>query len=78
MILRTLTWSLLRMLLRYIRRQVVNRILDYCRRAGWPEKEIHSVRWALIVLFRLLLRLLRARLIIRNTTAIFSPDNASC
>lgn len=78
MILRTLTWSLLRMLLRYIRRQVVNRILDYCRRAGWPEKEIHSVRWALIVLFRLLLRLLRTRLIIRNTTAIFSPDNASC
>lgn len=78
MILRTLTWSLLRMLLRYIRRQIVNRNLDYCRRAGWPEKEIHSVRWAHIVLFRLLLRLLRARLIKRNTTATFSPDNASC
>lgn len=78
MILRTLTWPLLRMLLRYIRRQVVNRILDYCRRAGWPEKEIHSVRWALIVLFRILLRLLRARLIKRNTAATFSPDNASC
>lgn len=78
MILRKLTWSLLRMLLRYIRRRVVNRILDYCRHAGWPEKEIHSVRWALIVLFRLLLRLLRARLIKRNTTATFSPDNASC
>ena len=58
MILRTLTWSLLRMLLRYIRRRVVNRILDYCRRAGWPEKEIHSVRWALFRLFRLLLRFL--------------------
>ena len=78
MILRTLTWSLFRMLLRYIRRRVVNRIPDSCRRAGWPEKEIHSVRWALILLFRLLLRLLRARLIKRNTTATFSPDNASC
>lgn len=78
MILRKLTRLLLRMLLRYIRRQIVTRILDYCRRAGWPEKEIHSVRWALILLFRLLLRLLRARLIKRNTTATFSPDNASC
>ncbi len=78
MILRKLTWPLLRMLLRYIRRLIVNRILDYCRRAGWPEKDIHSVRWALIVLFRILLRLLRARLIKRNTAATFSPDNASC
>lgn len=40
MILRKLTRPLLRMLLRYIRRQIVTRILDYCRRAGWPEKEI--------------------------------------
>ncbi|BEO06762.1 hypothetical protein SMQC13_44890 [Serratia marcescens] len=73
-----LTWPLLRMLLRYIRRQIVNRTLDYCRRAGWPEKEIHSVRWAFIILFRILLRLLRARLINRDTAAIFRPDNASC
>lgn len=78
MILRKLTWPLLHMLLRYIRRQIVTRILDYCRRAGWPEKEIRSVRCALIVLFRLLLRLLRTRLIKRNTAATFSPDNASC
>lgn len=78
MILRKLTRHLLHMLLCYIRRQTVTRILDYCRRAGWPEKEIHSARCALIVLFRLLLRLLRARLIKRNTTATFSPDNASC
>lgn len=78
MILMKLTWPLLRMLLRYIRRQIVNRILDYCRRAGWPEKEIHSVRWAFIILFRILLRLLRARLIKRDTAAIFRPDNASC
>lgn len=77
MILRTLTWPLLRMLLRYIRRRVVNRILDYCRRAGWPEKEIHSARCALIVLFRLLLRLLRARLIKRNAAATSRPYNAS-
>ncbi len=41
MILRKLTWLLLRMLRRYIRRQIVTRILDYCRRAGWTEKEIH-------------------------------------
>lgn len=54
MILRKLTWPQLRMLLRYIRRQIVTRILDYWRRAGWPEKEIHSIRWALIVLFHLL------------------------
>lgn len=78
MILRKLTWPLFRMLWRYIRRQIVNRILDYCRRAGWPKKEIHSVRWALIVLFRILLDLLRARLIKRNTAATFSPDNTSC
>lgn len=78
MILMKLTWPLLRMLLRYIRRQAITRLLDYCRRAGWPEKEIHSIRWALIVLFRLLLRLLRSRLIKRHTTATFSPDNASC
>lgn len=78
MILSKLTRHLLHMLLRYIRRQTVTRILGYCRRAGWPEKEIHSARCALIVLFRLLLRLLRARLIKRNTTATFSPDNASC
>ena len=78
MMLMKLTWPLLRMLLRYIRRQIVNRLLDYCRRAGWPEKEVHSVRWALIVLFRILLRLLRTRLIKRNTAATFSPDNASC
>lgn len=78
MILRKLTWPLLRMLLRYIRRQIVNRILGYCRHAGRPEKAIHRVRWALIVLFRLLLRLLRERLIKRNTAATFSPDSASC
>lgn len=78
MILMKLTWPLLRMLLRYIRRQIVNRILDYCRRASWPEKEIHSVHWAFIILFRILLRLLRARLIKRDTAAIFHPDNASC
>ncbi len=78
MILRKLTRLLLRMLLRYIRRQIVTRILDYCRRAGWPEKEIQSVRCALVILFRLLLRLLRSRLIKRHTTATFSPDNASC
>ncbi|MDH6634360.1 UNVERIFIED_ORG: hypothetical protein M2355_003651 [Lelliottia amnigena] len=78
MILRKLTWPLLRMLLRYIRRRMVTRILDYCQRAGGPEKEVHSVLWALIVLFRLLLRLLRARLIKRNTAATFNPDNASC
>ena len=74
MILRKLTWPLLRMVLRYIRRQTVTRILDYCRRAGWSEKAIHSVRCALIVLFRLLLRLLRTS----HTAAFFSPDNASC
>lgn len=78
MILMKLTWPLLRMLLRYIRRRMVTMFLDYCRRAGWPEKEVHSVRWALIVLFRILLRLLRARFIKRNTAATFSPDNASC
>lgn len=78
MILRKLTRLLLRMLRRYIRRQIVTRILDYCRRAGWPEKEIHSVRCALVILFRLLLRLLSLRLIKRHTTAIFSPDNAYC
>lgn len=78
MILRKLTWPLLRMLLRYIRRQTLTRIIDYCRRAGWPEKVIHSIRWALIVLFRLLLRSLRARLIKRNTAATFSPVNAAC
>ena len=78
MILMKLTWPLLRMLLRYIRRQIVTRILDYCRRTGWPEKEIHSVRCALVILFRLLLRLLRSRLIKRHTTSTFSPDNASC
>lgn len=78
MILRKLTWPLFRMLLRYIRRQIVTRFLDYCRRAGWPEKEIHSVRCALVILFRLLLRLLRSRLIKRHTAATFSPDNASC
>ncbi|CAH3947141.1 hypothetical protein BMD93_08285 [Klebsiella pneumoniae] len=78
MILMKLTWPLLRMLLRYIRRRMVTMFLDYCQRAGWPEKEVHSVRWALIVLFRILLRLLRTRLIKRNTAATFSPDNASC
>ena len=78
MILRNLTWPLLRMLLRYIRRQAITRILDYCRRAGWPEKEIHSIRWALIVLFRLILRLLSERFIQRHTAATFRPDNASC
>lgn len=78
MILRKLTWSLLRMLLRHIRRQIVTRILDYCRRAGWTVKEIHNVRCAFIILFRILLRLLRARFIQRNTAASFSPDNASC
>lgn len=73
-----LTWPLLRMLLRYIRRQIVNRILDYCRRAGRPEKEDHSVRRALIFLLRFLLRLLGARFIQRNTAASFPPGNASC
>lgn len=74
MILMKLTWPLLRMLLRYIRRQIVTRILDYC----WPEKEIQSVRCALVILFRILLRLLRERLIKRNTAATFRPDNTSC
>jgi len=78
MILRKLTWPQLRMLLRYIRRRVVNRILDYCRRAGWPEKEIHSIRWALIVLFHLLLRLLSERFIQRHTASSFRPGNAYC
>lgn len=78
MILRKLTWPLLRMLLRYIRRQIVPRILDYCSRAGWPEKEIHSIRCVLIVLFRILLRLLSERFIQCNTAATFRPDNASC
>lgn len=78
MILRTLTWPLLRMLLRYIRRQIVTRILDYCRRAGWPEKEIHSVRCALVILFRVLLHLLREQFVLRNSPASLSPDNASC
>ncbi|CNJ35935.1 Uncharacterised protein [Yersinia frederiksenii] len=78
MILRKLTWPLLRMLLRHIRRQIITRILYYCRRAGWPEKEIHNVRCALIILFRILLRLLRARLIKRNAAATSRPDNASC
>lgn len=78
MILRKLTWPLLRMLLRYIRRQIVTRLMDYCRRAGWPEKEIQSVRCALVILFRILLRLLWERLIKRHTTATFSPDIASC
>lgn len=74
MILRKLT----RLLLRYIRRQIVTRILDYCRRAGWPEKEIHSIRWVLIVLFRLILRLLSERFIQRHTASSFCPGNASC
>ncbi len=78
MILMKLTWPLLRMLLRYIRRRMVTRILDYCQRAGWPEKEVHSVLWALIVLFRTLLRLLRAKLIKRNTASSFRPGNAYC
>lgn len=70
--------KLLTLLLRHIRRRIVNRILCYCRRAGWPEKEIHHVRWALIMLLRILLRLLRERFIQRNAAASFSPDNASC
>lgn len=78
MILSKLTRHLLHMLLRYIRRQTVTRILDYCRRAGWPEKDIHSLHCALIVLFRILLRLLRARLIKRNTASSFLPGNAYC
>lgn len=78
MILSKLTRHLLHMLLRYIRRQTVTRILDYCRRAGWPEKEMHSVRCALIVLFRILLRLLSERFIQHHTAATFSPDHASC
>lgn len=78
MILMKLTWPLLRMLLRYIRRQIVTRILDYCWRAGWPEKEIQSVRCALVILFRILLRLLGERFIQRNTAATFRPDNTSC
>ncbi len=78
MILMKLTWPLLRMLLRYIRRQAITRLLDYCRRAGWPEKEIHSIRWALIVLFRLILRLLSERFIQRGTASSFRPANASC
>lgn len=78
MILRKLTWPLLRMLLRYIRRQIVTRILDYCRRAGWPEKEIQSVRCALVILFRLLLRLLSERFIQRHTASSFRPGNAYC
>ncbi len=77
MILRKLTWPLLRMLRRNIRRQIVTRILDYCRHTGWPEKEIHSIRRALIVLFRLLLRLLNERFIQLHTAATFSPDNTS-
>lgn len=78
MILRKLTWPLLRMLLHYIRRQAITRILDYCRRAGWPEKEIHSIHWALIDLFRLILRLLSERFIQRETASSFRPGNASC
>jgi hypothetical protein len=39
MILRTLTWSLLRMLLRYIRRRVVNRILDYLSAQAGRERD---------------------------------------
>lgn len=78
MILMKLTWPLLRMLLRYFRRQTVIRILDYCRRAGWPKKEIHSVRCALIVLFRFLLRFLSRRFIQRHTAATFPPDSTSC
>ncbi len=75
MIFRKLTCPLLRMLLRYIRRQTVTRILDYCRRAGWPKKEIHSMRRALIVLFR---RLLSERFIQRHSASSFRPGNASC
>lgn len=78
MILRKLTWPLLRILLRHLRRRTVTWLLDYCRRAGWPEKEIHSIRRALIVLFRILLRLLTERFIPRNAAASFGPDNASC
>ncbi|CAI1006820.1 Uncharacterised protein [Serratia liquefaciens] len=66
MIHRKLTWPLLRMLLRHIRRRTVNRILYYCRRAGWPEKEIRDVRRALIILMCILLRLLMERFIRRN------------
>jgi hypothetical protein len=78
MILRKLTRLLLRMLLRYIRRQIVTRILDYCRRAGWPEKEIYSVRCALVILFRLLLRSLSERFIQGHTASSFRPGNACC
>lgn len=78
MIFRKLTCPLLRMMLRYIRRQTVTRSLDYCRRAGWPENALHSIRWVLIVLFRLSLRLLKTGLIQRHTAASFRPDNASC
>ncbi len=56
MLLRKLTWPLLRMLLRQLCRRTVTRLLDYCRHAGWPDKEIQNVRRALIVLFRILLR----------------------
>nr|VGM56417.1 Uncharacterised protein [Klebsiella pneumoniae] len=77
MLLRKLTWPLLRMLLRQLCRRTVTRLLDYCRHAGWPDKEIQNVRRALIVLFRILLRLLRVRLIKRNRTASFSPDNTA-
>lgn len=78
MILMKLTWPLLRMLMRQLCRRTVTRILDYCRRAGWPEKEIRSIHWALIVLFRLILRLLCERFIQRHTAATFRPDNAYC
>lgn len=78
MILMKLTWPLLRMLLRKLCRRAVTRILDYCLRAGLPEKEIHSLRYALVVLFRILLRLLSERFIQRNTAAIFRPESVSC
>lgn len=78
MILRKLTWPLLRMLLRYIRRQTVTRFLDYCRRSVWPEKEIHSIRWAHIVLFHLLLRLLSELFKQRHNASSFPPGNACC
>lgn len=74
MILRTLTWPLLR----HIRRQIITRILHYCRHAGWPEKEIHNARRALIILIRILLRLLIERFILRDTASAFGHNNTSC
>jgi hypothetical protein len=55
MILRKLIRLLLRRLVRHIYRRAVNRLLYYCQRADWPEKELCSVCRTLIILLRLLM-----------------------